>query len=171
MLIFFLMLVVVFLQNILGVKQQPLTKYFKVINTEFFKKKILKIPKPNLLSEPGRVLVSKSMSLIVRVDLRKKNILYINDGTHSFLHNAGAHDFIYPVKIFKKEEKSKLKPFSFYGPTCDSNDFMKGPFLLPESINEGDYLEIEEMGAYSLSMKNNFNGFFSTPKIFIDEEN
>ena len=48
---------------------------------------------------------------------------------------------------------------------------MRGPFLLPESINEGDYLQIEEMGAYSLSMKNNFNGFFSKPKIFIEEEN
>ena len=148
-------------------KQQPLTKYFKVINTEFLK--YFKNTKTKLLSEPGRVLVSNSMSLIVRVDLRKKNILYINDGKHSFLHDAGEHDFIYPVKIFKKEEKSKLMPFSFYGPTCDSNDFMKGPFLLPESINEGDYLQIEEMGAYSLSMKNNFNGFFSTPKIFIDE--
>jgi ornithine decarboxylase len=111
------------------------------------------------------------MSLVVRVDLRKKNILYINDGTHSFLRDAGEHHFIYPVKIFKKEEKSKLLPFSFYGPTCDSSDFMRGPFLLPESTNEGDYLEIEEMGAYSLSMKNNFNGFFSKPKIFIEEEN
>ena len=151
-----------------GLKLQPLTKYFKVIKTEF--EKNFKNSKTKLLSEPGRVLVSKSMSLIVRVDLRKKNILYINDGTHSFLHDAGVHDFIYPVKIFNKEEKSKLKPFSFYGPTCDSNDFMRGPFLLPESINEGDYLQIEEMGAYSLSMKNNFNGFFSTPKIFIDEE-
>ena len=148
--------------------QQPLTKYFKVIKTEF--EKNFKNTKTKLLSEPGRVLVSKSMSLIVRVDLRKKNLLYINDGTHSFLHDAGAHNFIYPVKIFNKEEKSKLIPFSFYGPTCDSSDFMKGPFLLPESINEGDYLQIEEMGAYSLSMKNNFNGFFSTPKIFIDEE-
>ena len=119
-----------------GLKLQPLTKYFKVINTEF--EKNFKNSKTKLLSEPGRVLVSKSMSLIVRVDLRKKNILYINDGSHSFLHDAGAHDFIYPVKIFNKEEKSKLKPFSFYGPTCDSNDFMRGPFLLPESINEGD---------------------------------
>ena len=152
-----------------GIKQQPLTKYFKVINTEFLK--YFKNSKTKLLSEPGRVLVSNSMSLIVRVDLRKKNILYINDGTHSFLRDAGEHDFIYPVKIFKKEEKSKLIPFSFYGPTCDSSDFMRGPFLLPESTNEGDYLEIEEMGAYSLSMKNNFNGFFSKPKIFIEEEN
>ena len=66
-------------------------------------------------------IVSNSMSLIVRVDLRKK-YLYINDGTHSFLYDAGEHDFIYPVKIFKKEEKSKLIRFSFYGPTCDSHD-------------------------------------------------
>ena len=153
----------------LGIKKQPLTKYFKVIKNEFLKK--FKNSKTKLLSEPGRVLVSNSMSLVVRVDLRKKNILYINDGTHSFLHDAGKHNFVYPVKIFKKQKKSKLKSFSFYGPTCDSNDFMKGPFLLPEFTSEGDYLEIEEMGAYSLSMKNNFNGFFSKPKIFIEEEN
>ena len=31
-----------------------------------------------------------------------------------------------------------------------------------------NYIEIEEMGAYSLPMKNNFNGFFSKPKIFIE---
>ena len=151
----------------LGIKQQPLIKYFKLINNEFLKN--FKNSKTKLLSEPGRVLVSNSMSLIVRVDLRKRNILYINDGKHSFLHDAGEHDFIYPVKIFKKKKKSKFIPFSFYGPTCDSNDFMRGPFLLPELTNEGDYLEIEEMGAYSLSMKNNFNGFFSKPKVFIEE--
>ncbi len=151
----------------LGIKQQPLIKYFKVINNEFLKN--FKNSKTKLLSEPGRVLVSNSMSLIVRVDLRKKNILYINDGKHSFLHDASEHDFIYPVKIFKKHKKSKLIPFSFYGPTCDSHDFMRGPFLLPELTSEGDYLEIEEMGAYSFSMKNNFNGFFSRPKVFIEE--
>jgi len=153
----------------IDIKRQPLTKYFRVINNEFLKN--FKNSKTKLLSEPGRVLVSNSMSLIVRVDLRKQNILYINDGTHSFLHGAGEHGFIYPVKIFKKEKKTKLIPFSFYGPTCDSNDFMRGPFLLPELINEGDYIEIKEMGAYSLSMKNSFNGFFSKPKVFIEEEN
>ena len=36
----------------------------------------------------------------------------------------------------------KLTPYSFYGPTCDRMDFMKGPFLLPNNIKEGDYIEI-----------------------------
>ena len=41
---------------------------------------------------------------------------------------------------------------------------MKGPFLLPDSINEGDFIELESMGAYSVTMKNNFNGFLVKPK-------
>ena len=124
-----------------------------------------------MLSEPGRVLVSNSMSLILRVDLRKKNNLYVNDGVHGYLHNAGLHGFTYSAKIFREEKKSKLIPFSFYGPTCDSNDFMKGPFLLPDSINEGDFIELECMGAYSVTMKNNFNGFYSDINVFVDKEN
>ena len=35
-----------------------------------------------------------------------------------------------------------LMPFSFYGPTCDSLDYMKGPFYLPNDIDEGDLIEM-----------------------------
>ena len=151
-----------------GMEPKPLSKYFKVIDTEF-SKYFGKNSDVILLSEPGRALVSNSMSLIVRVDLRKKNNLYINDGTYGYMHDAGVTGFTYPVKKFKEEKKSKLIPFSFYGPTCDSNDFMKGPFYLPESIKEGDYIELEQMGAYSITMKSNFNGFYSKPKIFVED--
>ena len=151
-----------------GMEPKPLSKYFKVIDTEF-SKFFGKNSDVILLSEPGRALVSNSMSLIVRVDLRKKNNLYINDGTYGYMHDAGVTGFTYPVKKFKEEKKSKLIPFSFYGPTCDSNDFMKGPFYLPESIKEGDYIELEQMGAYSITMKSNFNGFYSKPKIFVED--
>ena len=48
---------------------------------------------------------------------------------------------------------------------------MKGPFFLPESINEGDFIELEGMGAYSVTMKNNFNGFYSNPRVFVEKEN
>ena len=48
---------------------------------------------------------------------------------------------------------------------------MKGPFFLPDSVKEGDHIELEEMGAYSTTMKNNFNGFFSEPKVFIEKVN
>ena len=149
---------------------QPLDKYFSVIRTEFLRS-FGASSQTMMLSEPGRALVSNSMSLILRVDLRKKNNLYINDGVHGYLHNAGLHGFTFSAKVFRKEKKSKLIPFSFYGPTCDSNDFMKGPFLLPDSINEGDLIELECMGAYSVTMKNNFNGFYSDIKVFEDKEN
>ncbi len=149
---------------------QPLDKYFSVIRTEFLRS-FGASSQTMMLSEPGRALVSNSMSLILRVDLRKKNNLYINDGVHGYLHNAGLHRFTFSAKMFRKETKSKLIPFSFYGPTCDSNDFMKGPFLLPDSINEGDLIELECMGAYSVTMKNNFNGFYSDIKVFEDKEN
>ena len=58
-------------------------------------------------------------------------------------------------------------PFIFFGPTCDSADMMKGPFFLPDSVREGDLIEIKGMGAYSLTMKTDFNGFFEKNNIFI----
>ena len=63
--------------------------------------------------------------------------------------------------------KIEIKPFSFYGPTCDSKDFIKGPYYLPDSIGEvGDYIELFNMGAYSITMKTNFNGFYNKNSIF-----
>ena len=70
--------------------------------------------------------------------------------------------------MFNKNVKSKLVAFNFYGPTCDSHDFIKGPFFLPDSIKEGDYIELKNMGAYTVTMNKNFNGFYSKLKVFKD---
>ena len=45
--------------------------------------------KPNIMCEPGRALVAESGSTVVRVILRKKQKLYINDGTYGSLYAAG----------------------------------------------------------------------------------
>ena len=111
------------------------------------------------------------MSLVTKVILKNQKKLFINDGTHGHLSEIKKLGSIQPVRIFGKKKKEKVMPFSFYGPTCDSNDFMKGPFLLPDSINEGDFIELESMGAYSVTMKNNFNGFYSDINVFVDKEN
>ena len=58
-------------------------------------------------------------------------------------------------------QSKKLTSFSFFGPTCDSLDYMKGPFLLPNNIKEGDYIELGQLGAYGLTFRTNFNGFYS----------
>jgi ornithine decarboxylase len=145
-----------------------LTEYFEKINSEF-KKNFNYSHDVKLLSEPGRVLVYDCMSLVVKVILKKKKKLFINDGIHGHLSEIKKLGLVQPVRLFRKKKKKKVAPFSFYGPTCDSNDFLKGPYFLPESIKNDDYIEIDLMGAYTLTTNNDFNGFFSKPIIFIKE--
>lgn len=124
--------------------------------------------------EPGRALVAESGSLLVRVEARKKNMLYLNDGTYGGLFDAGFPGFIYPTKALRTQNKNELSPnnvpFGFYGPTCDSLDTMKGPFYLPEDICEGDYIEIGQLGAYSRSIRTDFNGFNENIQIDVCDE-
>jgi ornithine decarboxylase len=124
--------------------------------------------------EPGRALVAESGSLLVRVEARKKNMLYLNDGTYGGLFDAGFPGFIYPTKAIRIKGKNKLAsnniPFGFYGPTCDSLDSMKGPFYLPDNIAEGDYIEIGQLGAYSRSIRTDFNGFNKHLQIEVCDE-
>ena len=58
-------------------------------------------------------------------------------------------------------QSKKITSFNFYGPTCDSLDYMKGPFLLPNNIKEGDYIELGQLGSYGLTFRTKFNGFYS----------
>ena len=124
--------------------------------------------------EPGRALVAESGSLLVRVEARKKNMLYLNDGTYGGLFDAGFPGFIYPSKAMRINNKEALStkdiPFGFYGPTCDSLDSMKGPFYLPENIAEGDYIEIGQLGADSRSIRTEFNGFNKNLQIEVCDE-
>jgi len=113
--------------------------------------------------EPGRALVAEAGSMVVKVELRKDNSLYLNDGTYGSLFDAGYPGFVYPVRALRPLESfsGELEAFRFFGPTCDSLDAMKGPFLLPSDIREGDWIEIGGMGAYGQTMRTAFNGFFS----------
>jgi ornithine decarboxylase len=144
---------------------EPVESYLDEIKRSIAK---LNLPtSPELICEPGRAIVAESGSTIVRVNLRKKQKLYINDGTYGSLFDAGVPNFILPSKMISngRIQSKKLTPFNFYGPTCDSMDFMKGPFLLPNNIKEGDYIELGQLGAYGLTFRTKFNGFYSD-KIF-----
>ena len=144
---------------------QPLESYMDEIKKAFDSLKLES--KPELLCEPGRALVAESGSSIVRVILRKKQKIYINDGTYGSLFDAGVLNFVLPTRMIPNGRitSKKLTAFSLYGPTCDSADFMKGPFVLPNNLKEGDYIEIGQLGAYSLTFRTKFNGFYSD-KIF-----
>jgi len=140
---------------------EPLENYIDEIKNSISN---LNLPTtPELICEPGRAIVAESGSTIVKVNLRKKNKLYINDGTYGTLFDAGVPNLILPSRMILngRIQSKKLTAFSFYGPTCDGMDFMKGPFLLPNNIKEGDYIELGQLGAYGLSFRTKFNGFYS----------
>ncbi len=151
---------------------QSLDNYLKEIKQSLENLRLDKLPE--IICEPGRALVAESGSTIVRVNLRKKQKLYINDGTYGSLFDAGTPNIVFPTKMIKDNSNKiiskKLTAFDFYGPTCDSMDYMKGPFLLPNNIKENDYIELGQLGAYGLTFRTQFNGYYSDEIYEVDDE-
>ena len=149
---------------------QSLDCYFEEIKKALTNLKLNKLPE--IICEPGRAIVAESGSTIVRVNLRKKQKLYINDGTYGTLFDAGVTNIVFPSKLITNGRvvSKKLTSFDFYGPTCDSMDYMKGPFILPNNIKENDYIELGQLGAYGLTFRTDFNGLYSN-NIFEVEDN
>ena len=104
--------------------------------------------------------MAEAASHLVKVELRKGDALYLNDGSYGSLFDATHFKWPFPVKLVRDGEAcGELKPFRFYGPTCDSIDHMPGPYWLPEDVREGDYVEIGMLGAYGTAMATRFNGY------------
>jgi ornithine decarboxylase len=151
-----------------GMHPPAIGDFFHAIDDEF--RKLKDFRKIELICEPGRAIVAESGSLLAKVELRKDSFLYINDGTYGSLFDAGTPHFIFPVKAIGKNGRNLAEnsiPFSFFGPTCDTLDFMKGPFYLPEDIEEGDYIEIGQLGAYGKTLATEFNGFKALDEVLV----
>lgn len=125
-----------------------------------------------LLCEPGRALVAEAESVIVRVDARRGDTLYINDGAFGSLFDAAYSGFRFPARLVTpgKESAEPDTAFALYGPTCDSSDYLPGPFVLPACVGEGDYLEIGQVGAYGRVLANRFNGFGAFDEVVLTDE-
>jgi ornithine decarboxylase len=125
-----------------------------------------------LLCEPGRALVAEAESVIVRVDARRGNALYVNDGAYGTLFDAAYSGFRFPARLVATTRR-RAKPvaaFTLYGPTCDSSDYLPGPFTLPACVREGDYIEIGQVGAYGRVLANRFNGFGEYDEVILTDE-
>ena len=125
-----------------------------------------------LLCEPGRALVAEAESVIVRVDARRGNALYVNDGAFGTLFDAAYSGFRFPARLIttSSRERELEAEFTLYGPTCDSSDYLPGPFLLPECVREGDYVEVGQVGAYGRVLANRFNGFGEYDEVVLTDE-
>ena len=149
---------------------QSLDNYFEEIKKGLNNLKLTKLPE--IICEPGRALVAESGSTIVRVNLRKKQKLHINDGTYGTLFDGGVPNIVYPSRLITNGRmiSKKMTAYDFYGPTCDSMDYMKGPFLLPNNVKENDYIELGQLGAYGLTFRTQFNGFYSDKIFEVEDE-
>ncbi len=126
-----------------------------------------------LVAEPGRVIVARAFSLIVRVMLRKGRRLYINDGIWASLSDSWTGKIALPARFIpdpairqRNGDENEIVPFRVCGATCDSVDILSKPFWLPETIDTGDWIEIGHIGAYSMALRTRFNGFY--PDRFVE---
>jgi ornithine decarboxylase len=125
-----------------------------------------------LLCEPGRALVAETESVIVRVDARRGNALHVNDGAFGTLFDAAYSGFRFPARLvaIARRRTKPVTEFTLYGPTCDSSDYLPGPFVLPACVREGDYIEIGQVGAYGRVLANRFNGFGEYDEVMLTDE-
>lgn len=151
-----------------GMTPPDLSAYVEAIDRGFAEMMVHETTE--LWCEPGRALVAESSSVLAKVDLRKGDALYLNDGAYGNLFDATHSKWPFPAKLVRDGEVSEeLKPFKFYGPTCDSIDVMPGPFWLPADIGEGDYVEIGMLGAYGVAMATGFNGYGESDTVVVEE--
>lgn len=151
-----------------GMEPPPLEDYFALIHRHF---EALPISySAELWAEPGRALCAEYSSMIVKVEKRRGDELYINDGAYGALFDAAHIEWRFPVRALEDDLTQPLAEFAFWGPTCDDGDYMKGPFLLPADIQAGDYIEIGMLGAYGAAMKTAFNGFGAGETVVVEDE-
>jgi ornithine decarboxylase len=139
----------------------PLGAFFAEIEASI---DALDMPALRVWAEPGRALVASGTSVVVQVQMRRGDALFINDGVYGSLSDAGAPGFRFPARLLRPSAAS-ARGFSFFGPTCDSADAMRGPFVLPGDAAEGDWIEIGQLGAYGACLATEFNGFANARQI------
>ena len=152
-----------------GMEPPPLEVFFDVIHRAF--ESLPVSYSSELWCEPGRALCAEYSSLVVRVEKRRGDELYINDGAYGALFDAAHIGWRFPVDLLRETPSpTRDHPFSFYGPTCDDLDHMTGPFMLPADVEAGDYIEIGMLGAYGCAMRTGFNGFGSVDTVEVTDE-
>ncbi len=156
----------------LNVTVPPLDEYFAAIREGVA---ALKLPKDcAVYCEPGRGLVADGLSVITQVLLRRDHTIYINDGIYGSLNEYALPNWPvrYPLKVYTEsagrilEKTSRITSFKAFGPTCDTLDVLHYQIELPDTVATGDWIEFQQLGAYSCALRTGFNGFH--PDTFVE---
>ena len=142
-----------------GVSPPEVENYFKVIRNGLSR---LHLPRTcKVIASSGRYLVNEAVSVLVRVEQRKGQMLYLNDGTLGSLSPINMKWWRPPIRLIRTakdlpQPAYTLDRFAFSGPIAYGSDTMNGPFYLPEDARVGDYIEMGKIGAYAGSMVTGF---------------
>lgn len=123
--------------------------------------------RPRVVFEPGRILVGKMgvlVSEVIRTKTSQKHHFTIIDaGMNDLIRPAlyEAHHEIFPCLIRKQKIKTDV-----VGPICETSDCFATQITISE-LESGDYLAIENAGAYGRSMASNYNQRDFAKEIFI----
>jgi len=153
-----------------GFPVPPLAEYFAAI--EQASAALPLAPGGEIMAEPGRALAAPGLSAVVEVLLRRDDRLYLNDGMYGifwelrFKEHGG-----FPSRTWRDGvvHQSPQQSFRLYGPTCDASDVVPERIMLPADLRAGDFIEFGSIGAYSLSGRTRFNGYYSDRVITLSD--
>lgn len=146
-----------------NIKFEDIAKRINDSIAEFFSEK----DNIKFIAEPGRYFAESSHTLVLNV-IGKKNIVdeetgekiivyYLNDGIYGSF-GCIYFDHNHPIVLPFNERNDKVHKSRLFGPTCDSIDLISNEIMLPE-LAIGEWVYVENFGAYTVASSSNFNGF------------
>ena len=134
----------------------------KKFNLQQYSNLVLKFKKINnveIIFEPGRSICGNTGVLISKIiylkDAPKKKFVIIDAAMNDLIRPAlyGAKHQIHPLL---KNSSIINKNTEFVGPVCESSDTFIS-YKKYQKLNEGDYICINNVGAYGRSLASNYN--------------
>lgn len=118
---------------------------------------------PILICEPGRSMVADAFAQIAMVKaLRDGTHVFLNDGIYGGLSELAVIGNVDRIEFFSPDglrRKGQPAPRIIFGPTCDSLDRLPQEVLVPQDVQEGDFVLFRGVGAYSTILSTRFNGY------------
>jgi ornithine decarboxylase len=118
---------------------------------------------PALVCEPGRGMVGEAFSVVTQVKaIRDGAHVFLNDGVYGSLAEMPVMGMIDRIEVRGPDGARRTGAAVdriVFGPTCDSIDRLPGELRLPSDMEEGDFVIVHGMGAYSTVTNTRFNGF------------
>ena len=119
--------------------------------------------RPALVCEPGRGLCGDAYAVAAKVKaVRDDSHIFLNDGIYGSMFEFSQIGIINRIEVLDPNGHRRMGDKVgrvVFGPTCDSVDRLPGEVPLASDIEEGDYVVIQGMGAYSTVTNSRFNGF------------